>query len=121
MQQKTILVTDASSVAIAAVLVQQDKWGSQISFLIQAEAFSGRVKRFSTTEKEALAGVWACKRFKLYLYGIDCDPVRDYKPKSKPNARIERWIMRSMPYKFKVRYFPGKEIVDPLSKLSSQK
>ena len=45
-----------------------------------------------------------------------------YGPKSKPCARIERWILRMQPYKFTVRYQPGpKNIADPLSRLVNSK
>ena len=30
-----------------------------------------------------------------------------YGPKSRPCARVERWVLRMQPYKFKVRYQPG--------------
>ena len=69
--------------------------------------------------------VWACEKFHIYLYGVDFELITDHKPlevlygsKSRPNARIERWVMRLMPYTFKVRYLPGnKNIADVLSRL----
>lgn len=45
--------------------------------------------------------------------------VTIYSRRSKPCARIERWVLRLQPYKFKVKYLPGgKNIADPLSHLS---
>ena len=46
--------------------------------------------------------VWACERFHLYVYGLPkFDLVTDhqalkviYLEKSKPSARIERWVLR---------------------------
>ena len=32
-----------------------------------------------------------------------------YGSKSKPCARIERWVLRMQPYKFKVKYAPGSQ------------
>lgn len=53
--------------------------------------------RYSMTEKEALAVVWACEKFHIYLYGIDFELITHhrplevlYGPKSRPSARIER-------------------------------
>ena len=41
-----------------------------------------------------------------------------FAPKSKPCARIERWVLRPQPYEFKVIHLPGKnDIADPLSRL----
>ena len=55
------------------------------------------------------------EHFHLYLYGNDFILVTDHKPleviygsrKSKPSARIERWVLRLQPYSFKVVYKPG--------------
>ena len=82
-------------------------------------------RRYSQTEKEALALVWACEKFHPYMYGVPFELVTDHKPleviyglKSKPCARIARWVLRMQPYKFKVKYEPGlKNIADPLSRL----
>lgn len=73
-----------------------------------------------------MALVWAVERFHFYLYGRDTfELVTDHKaleiifnPKSKPCARIERWVLRLQSYRFKVVYKPGKNnIADPLSRL----
>ena len=70
--------------------------------------------RYSQTEREALAVVWGCERFHLYLYGTTFDIYTDHKPleiiysqTSKPPARIERWGLRLQPYRFRVKYSPG--------------
>ena len=43
-----------------------------------------------------------------------------YGKKSKPCARIERWVLGMQPYKFKVKHQLGpKNIADPLSRLVS--
>ncbi|XP_028413782.1 uncharacterized protein K02A2.6-like [Dendronephthya gigantea] len=68
---------------------------------------------------------WACEKFHQYVYGIQFELITDHKPleviygpKSKPCARIERWVLRMQPYQFKVKYAPGsKNIADPLSRL----
>lgn len=71
-------------------------------------------RRYSQTEKEALALVWACERFHMYLSGITFDLITDHKPleviysrKSNPSARIERRVLRLQSYDFTVKYKPG--------------
>ena len=84
-------------------------------------------RRYCQTENEALALVWAVEHLHAFLYGKEFELVTDNKPlevifgaKSKPCARLERWILRIQSYKFKVIYRPGKtNIADPLSRLST--
>ena len=67
---ETILVVDASPFGLGAVSFQKEgKEERVISYgscgLTEVES------RYSQTEKEALAIVWACKHFYSYLYGTE--------------------------------------------------
>jgi len=64
--------TDASSVELGAVLAQ--KQGVEFSSLTDDE------RRYSQTEREALAIVWACECLHTYLYGTKFHLVTDHKP-----------------------------------------
>ena len=70
--------------------------------------------------------MWVCELFHVYLYGLDFELFTNHKPpetinspKSKPSARIERWVLRLQPYKFTVRYIhENKNIADFLSRFN---
>ncbi|KAL4231673.1 hypothetical protein ACF0H5_009252 [Mactra antiquata] len=117
--EKTTLVTDASNVGLGAVLIQNDKVISYAS-----RSLSDIEKRYSTTEKEALAIVWACEKYNTYLYGTNFELITDHKPleiiystRSKPSARIQRWVLRLLPYTFTVKYRAGRaNIADYMSR-----
>ena len=120
----TQVIADASPVGMGAVLVQkQQRQHRVISYVSRSLTVVDR--RYSQTEKEALALVWVCERFHLYLYGIKFEMVTDHKPleminspRSKPSARIERWVLRLEPYTYKVKHIPGpKNIANLLSRL----
>ena len=122
----TRVIADASPVGLGAVLVQE-KNGESRAVCYASRSLSQVERRYSQTEKEALALVWACERFHLYLYGLpQFDLVTDhealkviYSRKSKPSARIERWVLRLQPYNYRVCYVPSrKNIADALSRLT---
>jgi len=83
-------------------------------------------RRYSQTEKEALALVWSCERFNLYIFGREFELETDHKPlecifsnPSKSSPRIERWVLRMQGYQYRVVYLPGKtNIADSLSRLN---
>lgn len=121
---RTQVMADASPVGLGAVLIQYDTNGPRI-ISFGNKSLSDVEKRYCQTEKEALALVWAIEHFKMYLYGKKFELVTDHKPleiifgpRSKPCARIERWVLRLQAYDYKIVYRSGKSnIADPLSRL----
>lgn len=121
---KTQVIADASPVGLGAVLVQIGEGGPRV-IAYGHKALTDCEKRYCQTEKEALALVWAVEHFKIYLFGKAFELISDHKPletifgrRSKPCARIERWVLRLQAYRYKVIYRPGKSnIADPISRL----
>ena len=113
-QGKTEVVVDASPYGLGAILTQQV--GNQNHVVAFASrALTDVESRYSQTEREALAVVWACEYFHLYLLGHAFTVISDHKPlegifnrpTSQTNARIERWNMRLQSYDFVLKYRPG--------------
>ena len=109
----TKVVADASPVGLGAVLMQNQD-GAWVPICYASRSLTECERKYSQTEKEALALVWACERYHAYIYGMKFDLVTDHKPleviygpRSKPSARIERWVIRLQPYDFRVVYAPG--------------
>ena len=98
----TVITVDASPVGISAILAQKEDASDDCVVAYASRALSPVEKRHSQTEKEALSIVWAVQHLKLFIYGKPFQLVTDHKPleviygnpKSKPFARIERWVLR---------------------------
>ena len=76
--------------------------------------------RYSQTEREMLAVVWATEHFHLYVYGSKFHIITDHKPllgvckSNKPRStRIDRWKLRLMPYDCQLFYRPGRNEENP--------
>ena len=110
-EKPTEINVDASPVGLGAILAQTNSTTSDNHVV----AYAGRSltavdQRYSQTEREALAVVWGCEYYHLYIYGKTVTVNTDHKPlmaiynnpQSKPPARIERWALRLQPYQVTV-------------------
>lgn len=65
-QDKTILIADASPSGLGTVLLQENSTGLRRIIAYASKTLTDLERKYSQTEKEALALVWAVDRFKLY-------------------------------------------------------
>lgn len=128
-EKPLILTCDASKYGIGAVLAQVvDNFEKPIYFA--SRTLNNAEKNYSQLEKEALAIIFAVRKFHLYLYGRKFFINSDHKPlqtifhpnKSIPSlaaARIQRWALILAGYDYEIKYKKGTEIAhaDSLSRL----
>ena len=123
---ETLVTCDASSSAVGACLSQK------IGGIERPIAFASRVlspaeRKYSASEREALACLWACERWHFYLYGRRFTLVTDHQAlKTLLTAggsghrplRLHRWSDRLFQYTFDVVFRPGREncVADWLSR-----
>ena len=71
-------------------------------------------RKYTTTEREALAVIYACKKFRHYLLGYriifhtDHDSLKYLVNKSDLSGRIARWILLLQEFNYEVIVKPGK-------------
>ena len=106
----TTIIVDASPVGLAAFLTQE---GRTISYA--SRSLSATEQKYSQTEREALAIIWACEHFHIYVCGANFTVVTDHQPlvhiwkKVNPPLRIARWALRLQQYSASIQYKPGKD------------
>uniref|UniRef100_W8BY62 RNA-directed DNA polymerase n=1 Tax=Ceratitis capitata TaxID=7213 RepID=W8BY62_CERCA len=114
------ITTDASSVALGAVLSQGGKPITMIS-----RTLSKTEEHYATNERELLAIVWAFQKLRHYLYGVkDIYIYTDHQPltyalsEKNPNSKLKRWTAFIDSYSPRYFYKPGKEniVADALSR-----
>ncbi len=114
--KQTELVTDASPWGLSAILAQKSsKYSDRRIVAYVSRSLSEVERKYSQTEREALAIVWAMERLQIYLRGgkftlyTDCKPIELIlgNPKSKPPARIERWNLRIQDFDLDILYTKG--------------
>jgi hypothetical protein len=114
--------TDASNVAVGAVLVQirkEAKEGLPVAFYSKMLNQAG--KNYSTTEKELLAVYEALMHFRSYVSGRHVKIKTDHKPligilstkKSPFGPRWSRRLFQLSEFDFEVEYIEGKKNIVP--------
>lgn len=113
------LQTDSSGYGIGAVLFQKDNEMREKVIAFISRALKGSELSYTTTEKEALAVVWALQKLRTTILGSDLTILTDHKAltfllKCKlNNSRLTRWTLALQEYDFKIEYCTGKENVVP--------
>ncbi|GFT43526.1 retrovirus-related Pol polyprotein from transposon 297 [Trichonephila clavipes] len=121
---KSFLIrTDASNYALGAVLLQgEDKEEHPVEFA--SRLLNPAERNYSSTEREALAVVWAVNKFRGYTDGASITVASDHqalrwlmKLKS-PTGRLARWALQLQSFNLNMEYIPGKSnvIADMLSR-----
>ena len=118
------VTTDASGIGLGAVLSQIQDNGEERPIAFASRVLSKAEKRYSTTERELLAIVYALEIFRPYLFGqkflliTDHEPLTYIKTVKHPSDRLVRWICKLSEFDFDVRYKPGSELarVDAFSR-----
>ena len=126
---KTILYTDASPVALGAVLVQEGANQAPRVISFASKALTPTEKRYPQNQREALGAVWAVEHFSYFLLGrhftlrTDAQGVTFILNRSREEfkralTRADGWALRLSPYNYNVEYIRGLEnIADPSSRL----
>jgi transposase InsO family protein len=119
-----VLYCDASDVGVGGHLVQVDEGGRERSILFVSKALTREKLRWSTTDKEAYALVFAIGQCRFFLGGrffivrTDHQNLKFWMTQSA-SSRVERWKLGLQEYNFIVEYIKGESnlAADALSRL----
>ena len=124
-EKRFILTTDASNVAIGAVLSQEDESNVERPICFISRKLTAPELNYATTHKECLAVKWAIDELRHYLQGhkflIRTDHLAlKYLMTTKDlQGRLARWALTIMEYDFEIDYIKGKDnkVADALSRV----
>lgn len=118
-----MLATDASVAGLGAVLMQKSD-GALQPVAYASKTTSEAEAKYSITELECYAVVWAVKLLRTYLYGRRFTVVTDHSAlkwlmtAKQLAGRLHRWAITLQDYNFEIVHTPGKlnSVPDALSR-----
>lgn len=127
--EEIVISSDASPYACGAVLSHVIN-GNERPIMFVSSTFTDAEKNYAQIEREALAIIFALKRFHKFIYGRAFTIYTDHKPleyilgekKKIPvqaASRVQRWAIILSTYRYTIKYRPGKYLgnADALSRL----
>lgn len=123
-ENEFILQTDASGLAIGAVLSNKDD--RPVAYA--SRSLNKSELNYATIEKELLAIVWAVKYFRPYLFGRHFKIKTDHRPllylfnHNNPSSRLTKFRLCLEEYDFHIEFVKGRDNVaaDALSRIIIQ-
>ena len=125
-----VLACDASDYGVGAILSHVVDGGKERPIAYISRTLSAAEKHYSQLEKEALAIIFAVKKFHRYLIGRHFTIESDHQPLKTlfgetsriPNmapSRIVQWAVILSAYRYSIQYKSGKQLknADTLSRL----
>ncbi|KYB29879.1 hypothetical protein TcasGA2_TC034535 [Tribolium castaneum] len=125
--QPFILRTDSSAYALGAALLQGEG-PDERPVEYASRLLTSSERNYSTTEREALAIVWAISKFRGYVGENSTTVITDHQALrwlmslKTPTGRLARWALQLQPYNLVIEYTPGKAntIADFLSRPATE-
>lgn len=109
------LQTDASDLGVCGILYQTDNKGDRYLISVVSRCLTKAEVRYTTTEKELLAVVYAVSKFRTYLIGGQFEIITDHRcltflsNVAFGNSRLLRWALFLQQYSFTITYCRGKD------------
>src|SRR5450759_702690 len=119
------VTSDASGFCVGVILWQYGEDKEERPIYYCSRQMSPAEKNYTTTERECLPIIYACKKFRHYLLGYDVvthtdhAAIRHLVNKPDLSGRLARWIMLLQEFQYQIKVKPGlgNKNVDFLSRL----
>ena len=111
-----MIQVDASSRGLAAALIQENK---PIAFA--SKSLTEIEQHYANIERELLAAVFGCERFRTYIYGCSFEVESDHerlgiiclKNQTAAPPRLQRMLLRLQEYDMVIKYRPERQMDYP--------
>ncbi|XP_033212095.1 uncharacterized protein LOC117169706 [Belonocnema kinseyi] len=121
------LETDATDTGLGAVLTQNIN-GENFVISFASRSLNSTERKYSASEKECLAVVWAIRKFRPYSEGYSFKVITDHialkwhHNLKNPTGRLARWALELLEYDYEIMYRKGSlnHVPDALSRSSEK-